>query len=54
MMLLRTRERILTIRLLEKVKEHPAYAKALGIEAVKEKLLSPAETNSQATGACRK
>ena len=27
------RERILTIRLMEKVVRHPAYAKALGIEA---------------------
>ncbi len=27
------RERILTIRLLEKVLKHPAYAKRLGLEA---------------------
>ena len=26
------KERILTIRLMEKLREHPAYAKALGIE----------------------
>ena len=28
-----TRERILTIRLAEKLKVHPAFAKALGVEA---------------------
>ena len=31
-MLLSIRERILTIRLLEKVSKHPIYAKSLGIE----------------------
>ena len=31
-MLLSIRERILTIRLLEKVSKHPVYAKSLGIE----------------------
>jgi len=44
-MLLRTRERILTIRLLEKIKECPAYAKALGIEVKKEKQLSQGRTD---------
>ena len=34
MILLRVRERILTIRLLDKVSKHPMYAKALGIEGV--------------------
>ena len=29
-----TRERILTIRLLDKVARHPNYAKALGIECI--------------------
>ena len=53
-MLLSTRERILTIRLLEKVKEYPAYAKALGIEVEKEKRISQSETNSQFAGVCRK
>lgn len=28
-----TRERILMIRLMEKLEKHPAYAKALGVEA---------------------
>lgn len=28
-----TRERILMIRLMEKLQKHPAYAKALGVEA---------------------
>lgn len=32
-MRLTAKERILTIRLMEKVKKHPTYAKALGIEA---------------------
>ena len=32
---MRTRERILTIRLMEKVDANPALGKALGIEAVK-------------------
>ena len=35
MMTLRTRERILTIRLLEKIKEYPAYAKKLGVTVKK-------------------
>lgn len=30
---MRTRERILMIRLMDKLEKHPAYAKALGIEA---------------------
>lgn len=30
---LSTRERILMIRLMEKLQKHPAYAKALGVEA---------------------
>jgi len=30
---LNARERILTIRLMEKLEEKPAYAKALGVEA---------------------
>ena len=30
---MRTRERILMIRLMEKLKKYPTYAKALGIEA---------------------
>ena len=29
---MRTRERILTIRLLEKIRKHPQYAKSLAIE----------------------
>lgn len=29
-----TRERILTIRLMEKVSSNPAYAKALGVEVL--------------------
>lgn len=32
-MILTTRERILMIRLMEKLEKHPSYAKALGIEA---------------------
>ena len=28
-----TRERILMIRLMEKIEEHPTYAKTLGLEA---------------------
>jgi hypothetical protein len=51
-MLLSTRERILTIRLLEKVKKYPQLANALGLEAMKEKLLPL--TNSQFAGICRK
>ena len=30
---MRARERILMIRLMEKLEKHPAYAKTLGIEA---------------------
>ena len=30
---MRARERILMIRLMEKLEKHPAYAKVLGIEA---------------------
>ncbi len=54
MMLLSTRERILTIRLLEKVKKHPTCANALGLEAVKEKPLTPSKTDFQEAGARRK
>ena len=50
MILLSIRERILTIRLLEKVKEDPGYAKTLGIEVVKEKLRSDHLRNSQSAG----
>jgi len=32
---MRTRERILTIRLMEKVDANPAWGKAMGIEVVK-------------------
>ena len=35
---LSARERILIIRLLNKVKKHPEYAEALGIKAVEPKL----------------
>ena len=35
-MLLRARERILTIRLLDKLSAHPAYAASLGIEYAQE------------------
>lgn len=35
-MLLSTKERILTIRLLEKIKENPAYAESIGIEVKQE------------------
>jgi hypothetical protein len=52
--LLSTRERILTIRLLEKVKKHASYANALGIEAVKEKLWIPNKTDPKASGVDRK
>lgn len=45
-MLLSTRERILAIRLLEKVKAHPVYAKELGIVTGKEYLRLQAKTNS--------
>ena len=37
-MLLSTKERILTIRLLEKIKENPAYAESIGIAVQKESL----------------
>ena len=37
---LSARERILMIRLLDKVKKNPAYAEALGIKAVEPKLYS--------------
>ena len=33
---MQTRERILTIRLLEKYYEHPAYAKMIGLEVSRE------------------
>ena len=39
-MLLSIRERILTIRLLEKVSKHPMYAKSLGIEGVQPRINS--------------
>ena len=48
--LLSTRERILAIRLLEKVKGNPAYANALGMEVVKEKLHSDGRINSECAG----
>ena len=50
MILLSTRERILAIRLLEKVKGNPAYANALGMEVVKEKLHSDGRINSECAG----
>ena len=36
MIYLSARERILTIRLMEKAAEHPAFAQAIGIECVQE------------------
>ena len=47
---LSTRERILTIRLLEKLGKHPAYAQVLGITVKKEKLYPQAVTDSQSAG----
>ena len=35
--LLSTRERIMTIRLLDKILKHPLYAKALGIEGIQQR-----------------
>ena len=51
--LLSTRERILTIRLLEKVTRDPVYAEALGIEDVNAEVLSDLLTNSECMGKCR-
>ncbi len=45
-----TRERILTIRLLEKLGKHPEYAKALGITVKKEKLYPQTGADSQSAG----
>ncbi|MGO5096980.1 hypothetical protein ACTQ34_14345 [Agathobaculum sp. LCP25S3_E8] len=48
------RERILSIRLLNKVSKHPMYAKALGIEGVQAKIRTGDSTYSETTGLSRK
>ena len=45
-MLLSTKERILTIRLLEKIKENPAYAESIGIEAKQKPLGTDPKINN--------
>lgn len=49
-MLLGTKERILTIRLLEKVRENPAYADLLGIEVTQEASCLHRKTDSESAG----
>ena len=51
-MLLSIRERILTIRLLEKVSKHPMYAKSLGIEGGQLQITSGGSKPSDVSESC--
>ena len=48
-----TRERILTIRLLEKAAKHPMYARALGLEGVPAEAHAGEAVRPEITECCR-